>query len=92
MEVLNAALHSYPFQLMFLSYAHRYCYFGGFAISAPAALIKLRDAALSTFRLGSAELELLAQLNVWTRCCEYSVAEAVSSSGCLLWRSVLRCL
>lgn len=32
---------------------------------------------LSTYKLGKEQLDLMSQLNVWTRCCEFSVAASI---------------
>lgn len=37
----------------------------------------LRPQVLGSFRLGPEEEGLMAQLNLWTRCCEFSVAASV---------------
>ena len=44
------------------------------------AAAELRERVLGSFRLAGRQLETMQQLQVWTRCCECSVAAAVHDS------------
>eukprot|EP00877_Chromochloris_zofingiensis_P012234 jgi/Chrzof1/7264/Cz02g17030.t1 len=55
----------------------KYCYFSGFAAVAPKLLTALKEEVLSNFRLTPAFAAIMQQLNLWTRCCEFSVAGSI---------------
>ena len=55
----------------------KYCYFSGFAASAPKPIAELKEHVLGSFKLGSRHAEILQQLNLWTLCCESSVASSI---------------
>lgn len=56
----------------------RYCYFSGFAAAAPRLIARLREQVLGSFRLDNSGVEAMGTLNLWTRCCEVSVAASVN--------------
>jgi hypothetical protein len=55
----------------------RYCYFSAFSAVAPRVIAQLREQVLGSFRLEATGLELMRQLNLWTWCCEFSVAASL---------------
>jgi len=55
----------------------RYCYFSGFVAVAPRLIGRLKEQLLGSFLLGDEEAGLMEQLDLWTRCCEFSVAGSV---------------
>ncbi|KAF6259450.1 hypothetical protein COO60DRAFT_1010901 [Scenedesmus sp. NREL 46B-D3] len=57
----------------------KYCYFSGFAAAAPRLLSQLKDLVLQTNcrPAGPRAVALLRQLDLWTLCCELSVAASV---------------
>ncbi|GAX80614.1 hypothetical protein CEUSTIGMA_g8049.t1 [Chlamydomonas eustigma] len=55
----------------------KYNYFDGLATIAPKQLDQLHTHVLSNFKLGAKELAMMNALNVWTRACEISVANAL---------------
>ena len=75
-------------RLLFLTYYSRlihvftspkYCYFSGFAAPTVRLLAGLREHVLNGERLQARHLAVMAQLNMWTRCCELSVAQSVAA-------------
>ncbi|MEW5304657.1 MAG: hypothetical protein WDW36_007254 [Sanguina aurantia] len=56
-------------------------YFPGLALSAPSLLAGLRSELLVDFKMGQSHLDLMRQLNVWTKVCEVSVAGSAARSG-----------
>ncbi|WIA30634.1 hypothetical protein OEZ86_000712 [Tetradesmus obliquus] len=57
----------------------KYCYFSGFAAAAPRLVSELKDLVLhSNCRpAGPRAVAVLRQLDLWTLCCELSVAASV---------------
>lgn len=66
----------------------KYCYFSGFAATAPGLIAELREHVLSNNRLDPRCAAIMQQLHMWTQACELSVAASVheslgSSGGCI---------
>lgn len=55
----------------------KYCYFSGFAAEAPRLIADLKEQILGAFKLTARHAEILQQLNLWTMCCESSVASSI---------------
>lgn len=55
----------------------KYCYFTGFAAVAPRLIAELKEQVLGNFKLTARHAEILEQLNLWTLCCESSVASSI---------------
>lgn len=58
----------------------KYCYFSGFAASAPGLIGELREHVLSASRLDARRAAVLRQLDMWTLACELSVAASIHDS------------
>ena len=58
----------------------KYCYFSGFAATAPALIAELREHVLSNNRLNARCSAIMQQLNMWTQACQLSVAASVHES------------
>jgi hypothetical protein len=70
---------TYYSRLIHVFTSPKYCYFSGFAAPTVRLLAGLREHVLSGQRLRPAHLAVMARLNMWTRCCELSVAQSVEA-------------
>ncbi len=70
---------TYYSRLIHVFTSPKHCYFSGFAAPTVRLLAGLREQVLSGQRLKPAHLAVMARLNMWTRCCELSVAQSVEA-------------
>lgn len=54
----------------------RYCLYTGIRVMVTKALEELTSVAMSSFRIGAAEVKLLQQLHLWTECLEFGLAQS----------------
>jgi len=82
----RAKVDSERVQRLFLLYCTRlkgaltspkYCYFTGFAAVAPRLIAQLKEHVLGSFRLEAEQAAIMQQLDLWTLCCELSVASSI---------------
>lgn len=58
----------------------KYCYFSGFAATAPGLIAELKEHVLSNSRLDARRAAIMQQLNMWTLACELSVSASIHDS------------
>jgi hypothetical protein len=68
----------------------KYCYFSGFAATAPGLIAELKEHVLSVSKLDARTAGIMQQLNMSTLACELSVAASIHDSLGSDVRSILQ--